>query len=167
MSGAVRVETHSLRRLRRRPREALPDQAARVIRQRRPTSWPTQEGQRAPTQAERRAIIARGYRELAARRGLTDEDRRAELDRLDRTAQLLGEWWLFEQLDNGADRITREEFARLAGVHPGTVSGWHNPNRIPRGGPPPPRGADGLYDRDAVIEWLRQRDLAVPDTAAA
>lgn len=138
-----------------------------MMRQRRPVPWPTANGQRPPTQAERRAIIARGYRELAARPGLTDEQRAVEVSRLDRAAQLLGEWWLFEQIDNGADRITRAEFARLAGVHTGTVSGWHNPRRIPRGGPPPPRGADGLYDRDAVIEWLRQRELAEPDTSVA
>ena len=137
-----------------------------MMRQRR-VQWPTEQGQRPPTQAERARIVARGYRALAARVELSSWQRADELEALDRTARLLGETWLFEQPDTAGDRITRAEFAQLAGVHTGTVSGWHNPRRVPRGGPPPARGADGLYDRDAVIEWLRQRELASPDTAAA
>jgi hypothetical protein len=129
------------------------------VSSRRPVPWPTPEGERPPNQAERARIIARGYRDLLVRGDLTPWQRAAELELLDRTARLLGETWLFETPDPAGDRITREEFARLAGVHSGTVSGWHNPNRIPRGGPPPPRGPDGCYDRAAVIEWLRLREL--------
>ena len=121
------------------------------MKQRRPVAWPVQPGEPIPTATDRARIIARGYRALALQYAPG-----VEVEQLDRTALAVGEPWITSHLDTGEDRITRAEFALIAGVKPVTIASWHS--RGTRWGDPPTRGVDGRYSRAEVVEWLRLRD---------
>lgn len=119
--------------------------------------WPTPPGENPPTPLDRRAIIGRGYRALALRFAEhLGDDAVAEVHKLDTAALRFGEPWVVEDIDSGAARITRAEFAALAGVRPARVSRWST--APPSWGQCPPRGADGKYDRAAVEDFLHARD---------
>jgi hypothetical protein len=65
-------------------------------------------------------------------------------------AHVFGETWLGAELGETSSRLTRTEFAALAGVRPQTVSTWVERQLIEQ-------GPDGLYDERDVEDFLRNR----------
>lgn len=85
--------------------------------------WPNP----ADTTLDRSRFIARTWRELALKYAPAEA-----CAALDRAATEFGETWVCPQPDNGAEWLTRDEAAALAGVAPDTISQWTTRGEITR-----------------------------------
>jgi hypothetical protein len=85
--------------------------------------WPNP----ADTPLDRRALIARAYRDALLK---ADREMCEKLDAF--VAEFGEDSWLIDQPDNGEELVSRNEVARRAGVRPDTVSQWDHRKLITR-----------------------------------